>query len=215
MQTDVICIGITIGLVAEKQRDMKKLIASAILLIALAGIANAQRFTVGGKAGANLNKITGMAFNEEYKLGYHLGAFAEIDVNKNWGIQPELIWNQINTRPASGTNPIFNDWQDTTANIQLHYFSIPILLRYNIGSLVTLQLGPQFSILATKDKTLWNNGKEAFKTGDFAMVGGIQVNLGHLRAYGRYNVGLNNLNDVGSQDKWKSQQLQFGVGVAL
>ncbi len=43
---------------------MKKIIASAILVIALSCVANAQRFTVGGKAGANLTKITGKAFKE-------------------------------------------------------------------------------------------------------------------------------------------------------
>lgn len=194
---------------------MKRIIASAILVIALSGIANAQRFSIGGKAGANLTKITGKAFKEEYNLGYHLGLFAEVDLNKKWGIQPELIWNQVNPHPASGTNPILNNWQDSTSTMHLRYLTIPILLRYNIGSLITLNLGPQFGILSSKDKTLWNNSKEAFKSGDFAMVGGVQVNLKMLRVYGRYNIGLSNINDVGNQDKWKSQQLQFGVGLAL
>jgi hypothetical protein len=207
--------GITIGLFVEKQRDMKKIIASVILLIALTGVANAQRFTVGGKAGANLTKITGMAFKEEFNLGYHVGVFAEIDLNQKWGIQPELIWNQVNTHPASGIDSVLNNWQNNTSDIQLQYLTIPILLRYNVGSLVTLHLGPQFGIVTSKDKTLWSNGKAAFKSGDFSMVGGVQLNLNMLRVYGRYNVGLSNLNDVGNQDKWKSQQLQVGVGLAL
>ncbi len=194
---------------------MKKIFASLILSIALTGVANAQRFTVGGKAGANLTKITGMAFKEEYNLGYHLGAFAEIDLNKKWGIQPELIWSQVNTHPASGIDSVLNGWQNHTGSIQLKYLTIPILLRYNVGNLITLHVGPQFGILTTKDKTLWSNGKEAFKSGDFAMVGGVQINLKGLRAYGRYNIGLNNINDIGTQDKWKSQQLQVGVGLAL
>jgi hypothetical protein len=208
-------IGITIELVVEKQRDMKKLIGLAVVLIGLSGIANAQRFTVGGKAGANLTKITGKAFKEEFNLGYHVGAFAEIDLGKKWGIQPELIWNQVNTHPASGIDSVLNNWQHNTSSIQLNYLTIPILLRYNVGSLVTLNLGPQFGILTSKDKTLWNNSKEAFKGGDFSMVGGLQLNLKMLRVYGRYNIGLSNINDVGNQDKWKSQQLQFGVGLAL
>ena len=194
---------------------MKKIIASVILLIALTGAANAQRLTVGGKAGANLTKITGMAFKEEFNLGYHVGVFAEIDLNQKWGIQPELIWNQVNTHPASGIDSVLNNWQNNTSDIQLQYLTIPILLRYNVGSLVTLHLGPQFGIITSKDKTLWSNGKAAFKSGDFSMVGGVQLNLNMLRVYGRYNVGLSNLNDIGTQDKWKSQQLQVGVGLAL
>jgi len=194
---------------------MKKIIASVIFIIALSGIANAQRFSIGGKAGANLTKITGKAFKEEYNLGYQLGVFAEIDLSKKWGIQPELLWNQVNTHRASGIDSVLNNWQNNTGSIQLHYITIPILLRYNIGNLLTLNLGPQFGILQNKNTTLWNNSKEAFKSGDFAMVAGAQINLKTLRLYGRYNIGLSNINDVGTQDKWKSQQLQFGVGVAL
>lgn len=199
----------------DKQRDMKKIIASAILIIALSGIANAQRLSIGGKAGANLTKITGKAFKEEYNLGYQLGLFAEIDLSKKWGIQPEVLWNQLNTNPASGTDAVFNNWQNNTTSIKLNYITIPVLLRYNIGPLITLNLGPQFGILQNKNTNLWNNSKEAFKNGDLALVGGAQINLKTLRLYGRYNIGLNNINDVGNEDKWKSQQLQFGIGVAL
>ena len=209
------CIGITIDLVIEKQGDMKKVIVSAILIVALAGAVNAQTFRIGGKAGANLTKITGKAFTDEYNLGYQLGIFAEIDVNKKWGIQPELIWSQVNTHPATGTSAIYNNWQDSTGTIQLNYLTIPILLRYNIGNLITLNLGPQFGILSSKDKTLWANSKQAFKSGDFSMVGGLQLNLKTFRVYGRYVIGLTNLNDIGTEDKWKSQQLQVGVGVRL
>lgn len=194
---------------------MKNVIASAILIITLSGVANAQRLTFGGKAGANLTKISGEAFKEGFNLGYNLGLFAEFDLSKKWGIQPELVWNQINTHRASGINSALNDWKDNTGTIQLKYITIPILLRYNIGRLITLNLGPQFGILSAKDKTLWSNSKEAFKNGDFSLVGGAQINLKKLRVYGRYNIGLNNINDVGNNDKWKSQQLQFGVGVTL
>ena len=194
---------------------MKKLLASAIVMIALSGVANAQHLTIGGKAGANLTKITGEAFKEGFDLGYHLGLFAEIDLSKKWGIQPELIWNQINTHRASGIDSVLNNWQDNTGSIQLKYLTIPILLRYNVGKLITLNLGPQFGILASKNNTLWKNSKEAFKSGDFGMVGGLQLNLKNLRVYGRYDIGLSNINDVGNNDKWKSQQLQIGVGVTL
>lgn len=56
------------------------------------------------------------------------------------------------------------------------------------------------------------NGQNAFKSGDFAMVGGVQLNFNVLRIYGRYAVGLNNLNDVSNQNNWKSQQIQMGMG---
>jgi hypothetical protein len=81
--------------------------------------------------------------------------------------------------------------------------------------LVTLQAGPQFSILMNNDRTLLQNGEEAFKSGDFAMAGGVTLNLKMLRVYGRYNIGLTNINDIDNQDKWKGQQLQLGLGLRL
>jgi len=204
--------GITIGLLCEKPNNMKRILASAVLLLCLSNVSNAQKFNFGGKAGANMTKITGQAFKDGYDLGYHLGAFAEIDVTNKWGIQPEVIWNQTNTHPASGTSNIF---PSNIQDINLNYLTIPILLRYNVGSLITLNLGPQFGILLNKDQTLLNNGKQAFKSGDLALTGGATINLKMLRVYGRYNVGLNNINDVGSQEKWKSQQVQLGVGISL
>lgn len=194
---------------------MKKLLTSLILLIIFSAVTNAQKLTVGGKLGANLTKVSGQAFNDGYALGYHVGAFAEIDLNKSLGIQPEVLWNQTNTKPASNLNDPLVQWQDNTKDIKLNYLTIPILLRYNVAGPLTLNLGPQFGILLNKDKSLWKNGKQAFKGGDFSLTAGATINVSKLRIYGRYNIGLSNLNDVGNQDSWKSQQVQLGVGVAL
>jgi len=45
------------------------------------------------------------------------------------------------------------------------------------------------------------------------MVLGAQVNLKVLRVYGRYNIGLQNINDFSDQQKWTNQQVQLGVGL--
>ena len=55
----------------------------------------------------------------------------------------------------------------------------------------------------------------AFKGGDFAAVLGAQLNLGLLKVYGRYNIGLSNISDIADQDKWKSQAIQLGVGIKI
>lgn len=193
---------------------MKNIILITVALIGFAVSGNAQGFRVGLKAGANLTKITGSSFNQEFNLGYQLGAFSEIDFNKNFGIQPEVLFSQVNTKRASGFNSIYNNLADVNApsDIQLKYLSIPILLRYNVGKLLTLNLGPEFSVLIDDNENLLKNGSNAFKKGDFAMVGGIGLSLSKFRVYGRYNVGLNNINDIDNQDKWKNQQIQLGLG---
>jgi len=67
----------------------------------------------------------------------------------------------------------------------------------------------------SQDKNFLQNGREAFKNGDFSLVAGAQVKLAQLRVTGRYIIGLSNINDIDNQDKWKSQVIQLSLGIAL
>ncbi len=196
---------------------MKKIIFFLLISTTYAAVTTAQTIHIGAKAGANLTKIDGKSFNEEYKIGYQAGAFLDIDFNKNWGIQPEVLFSQSQTRVDSGFKEIYQQFPNSVIGHKAHlnYLSIPVLLRLNAGNLLTLNVGPQFSILTNKDQTLVQNGKNAFKTGDVAAVFGAEINLHALKIYGRYNIGLNNLNDISDQDKWKNKQLQFGIGLKI
>jgi len=197
---------------------MKKLVLSVLILVAAATASQAQGIRLGVKAGANLNKISGQSFNDGFDLAYHAGIFIEADINKKWGIQPELLWNESTSKPSNFKtvySTSASSTLNTSQNIKLDYLSIPVLLRYNVGGILSLNAGPQFSILVNQDKTLLQNGQSAFKNGDLAMVLGGQINLKVLRIYGRYNIGLNNINDIDSKDKWTSQQIQVGLGLRL
>lgn len=190
---------------------MKKIILSAVTIIAFSSVTLAQGFHLGAKAGANLGKIDGVSFENEFNLGYQLGGFAEIDFSKGFGIQPEVLFSQTETtvtdEPLSGLT--------SGEKIQLNYLSVPVLLRLNASKLLTFHIGPQFSVLTNNHKTTAGNVGDAFTGGDFAMVAGAQVNLGALKIYGRYNIGLNNINEIGDQEKWKNQQVQFGLGLRI
>jgi hypothetical protein len=195
---------------------MKKVVLSIMMLVAVASASQAQGIRLGVKAGGNLNKIEGQSFNDGFAFSYHLGGFLEVDFNKKWGIQPELLWSQTAAKPSSfstvystSVNPALNG----NENIKLDYLSIPLLLRYNVGGILSLNAGPQYSILLKKDKTLLQNGQSAFKDGDFALVLGGQLNFSALRVYGRYNIGLQNINDIDNKDKWTNQQIQLGLGL--
>lgn len=193
---------------------MKRIILSGLGLLFMSVAVNAQGLRLGIKGGANLSKISGHSFNDEFKTGYQLGGFAEIDFSKEIGIQPEILFSEFRGRTGSNISDI-TAGLNRDENIKLNYLSIPILLRINVAKELTLNVGPQYSILVNNHKTTLQNGQDAFKSGDFAMVGGAQLNLGALRIYGRYNIGLSNINDLGDQDKWKSQQLQFGLGLTF
>ncbi len=191
---------------------MKKIILSIFILACYMNI-NAQNVAIGIKVGSNLTKITGKAFTEEYQLGYNAGAFAEISLSNDFGIQPEVLFNQVNTKKASGIDSVFNGWQQNTSDIKLNYLTIPILFRYNLNKLLSINVGPQYGILLNKNESLWANGKEAIKSGEFSMIGGVTVNIKRIRVIGRYIIGLNSINDVQNSDSWKSQQIQLGFGL--
>ncbi len=167
-------------------------------------------FRLGVKAGANLNKIEGQSFDDGFNFSYHAGAFAEIDFAKRWGIQPEVIWSQTSTKPANNIDAIYST---LPTNIKLDYLMVPVLLRYSPIGLLSFVAGPQFGVLINKNENLLTNGQHAFKSGDLSMVLGAQVNLKVLRIYGRYNVGLQNINDFTDQQKWTNQQVQLGLGL--
>lgn len=190
---------------------MKRIILSAAAFILFSAIATAQGFHVGAKVGANLDKINGQAFKDGYNLGYHLGGFMEIDFSKSIGIQPEILFSQTNTKATDDLGEIFKPGD----NIKLNYLNIPVLLRVNASKLLTLNAGPQFSILMNNHETLLENGQDAFKSGDLALVLGAQLNFSSLKLYGRYNIGLSDISDIDNQDQWKSQQFQLGVGLRL
>ncbi|MBS1730126.1 MAG: PorT family protein [Bacteroidetes bacterium] len=193
---------------------MKKIVLIAAGFLFFQTISQAQSFHLGAKAGVNLNKIDGQAFKDGFEAGFHLGGFVEINLSNTLGIQPEILFNQTNTTVASNATDIYNlalNGEKKTLN----YLSIPILLRINAGKLLTFNLGPQYSILMNTHETILQNGEDAFKSGDLAAVLGAQVNLGSLKVYGRYNIGLNNINDIDNQDKWKNQQIQLGLAFRL
>ena len=167
----------------------------------------------GVKVGTTINKIAGESFKDQFTFGYHVGGFATVKLGKKFSLQPEVLFNQVNTDTSSNFSSVYQF--NHVNKIQLKYLSIPILLNYNVNKLLALQLGPQFGILIDQNKDLLKNGGEAFKKGDFSMAGGAQLKFLKFRVYGRYLIGLNDLSNIGSQDKWKSQSVQLGVGIAL
>jgi hypothetical protein len=194
---------------------MKRLLLAFTAIVAFSVASYSQGgFKLGVKLGTNLNKIQGQSFDQGFDVAYHLGGFAEIDFNKKWGIQPELLWSQTVGRRSDFDN-IYSDVVNPAGaeKVKLNYLSIPVLLRYNVGSILTLNAGPQFGILIKDDKTLLQNGESAFKDGDFALALGGQLNFSFLRIYGRYNIGLRNINDIDDQEKWTNQQIQLGLGL--
>lgn len=195
---------------------MKTKLSALLALVFFTQAAMAQ-FHLGIKGGVNITKVQGKAFRDEFRYGYHLGGFAEIGLGGRLGIQPEVLFNQYQTRADSSFSNVYqnsvsiSNYQD----VKLNYLTIPLLLNYKLGSLLSLQAGPQYGILIDQSKNLIQNGKAAFKNGDLSLVGGAQIHISKIRLQGRYFVGLNNVSDISDQNKWKNQGFQLSFGLAL
>ena len=172
--------------------------------------AYAQEFHLGAKAGANLGKLDGVAYSQGFNLGYQLGGFVEYDFNDKWGLQGEVLFSQTNTKFRDSYQSVWDEKFEKKKT--LNYVSVPLLFKYNPNGLISLHAGPQFSFLANKNDSTWENGKKLFKDTDFSLVAGAEVNLGPLFAYGRYVWGFSDINNA-LKEKATTQQIQVGVGV--
>ncbi|HMG66979.1 MAG TPA: porin family protein [Chitinophagaceae bacterium] len=174
------------------------------------------QFHLGIKAGANLTKVDGKSFKQAFKYGYSVGGFAELGLGNKFSFEPEVLFNQYSSTLDSNYKSIYeNVIASDQSKVKLNYLTIPLLLDYKFLGPIHLQAGPQFGVLMSQDKNFLQNGKNAFKNGDFSMVAGAQIKLAQLRITGRYIVGLSNINDIDNQDKWKNQVVQLSVGIAL
>jgi len=198
----------------------KKSVALSLILFVIAATqVNAQGFHLGVKAGANIFKVDGQSFKQGFEFGYNVGAFAELNFTSVIGIQPELNFNQTNYHTGDHFGDIFPGGPNDVKG-KLRYLSIPILLSIRPIPLLSLQLGPQFGILLNGDQHLVDNAGDAFKKGDFSLVGGAQLNLGSLKVGGRYIIGLTDINDLGNgnasnPEKWKNQGFQVYAGFRI
>jgi hypothetical protein len=174
----------------------------------------AQGFHLGVKAGANIFKIDGQSYDNEFKFGYNVGAFSEINFTKQIGIQPEVMFNQTNYRTGDHFSAIYPGGTDDLKG-KLNYLTIPVLLSIRPVPLLSILVGPQFGILLNGDQHLTTQAKDAFKKGDFALVGGAQLNLASFKLGARYVVGLTDINDLDDSEKWKNQGFQVYAGFRI
>lgn len=194
-------------------------ILAAIMLTSVQLLA--QGFHIGVKGGTNLTKMQGRSFDQGFQWGFSAGGFAELNFSNHIGIQPEVVFSQTKTRTADNFSSIYYQTIDggyNNQNITLNYLSIPILLSLKPIPILSILVGPQFGIKLNENNSIVRSGKEAFKTGDFSVVGGAQLNLGGFKAGARYAIGLNNaaaIKDIENVDTWKSQSIQFYIGFRI
>lgn len=174
---------------------MKKL-ALSVLLIVIVSTLYAQEKEVqdkkiifGVKAGLNVSTVYGdLDYNPN--IGFYIGGLADFVISKKIHIQQELLYSMEGFKDS-----------------RIGYLRLPIMAKYYISKKFNVQLGATTGL-----KTNANNS-DGIKSLDIGPALGCSYELPKGLTFDfRYNVGLNNINNVSGGSEFKNSALQLGIG---
>lgn len=192
---------------------MKKLLIVIFASIAISATSQ-EKFGIGIKIGQNFSSVNSVAV-DRHAASYHGGVTAQIGLTEKISLVPEVMLSQTKLATNPSIIDVLGDNNLKPETYHLNYLIVPLLVQVKPFSGLLLQAGPQYGILIDQKKDGVENAQLAFKEGEFSFVGGAKVNLGGFFVYGRYVVGLQNINDLQDQAKWKTRQWQLGIGMNL
>lgn len=186
-----------------------------VFFILLLSTASYSQTAFGLKGGLNFTTLNVSDAQATYnsRTGYHAGLFVREKFGKA-AIQPELLlFTQQNT--IDNYQGFYSVTQSFT------YLSFPLLFKfYPIGGL-NLHLGPQFGLLLDGERktnygalgTTNEDIKNYYKKSDISLSTGFgyDFNFG-LGIDVRYNIGLQDINNVSNGEKAKSQIFLISIG---
>lgn len=157
----------------------------------------AQIMKIGIKAGVNYANFTSSKLQTDALTSYHAGLVANFRLSEKFSIQPEVMYS---TQGASYKNVV------DEVKAELGYVSVPVLARIGLGKSVSLDLGPQFSWLASKNVDVNTDVKEL----DFGAAGGLSLKLtDNFFLQGGYILGLS---EIGKNADIKNSVGQLSIG---
>tara|TARA_B110000967_G_C18650508_1_gene443095 strand:- start:54 stop:665 length:612 start_codon:yes stop_codon:yes gene_type:complete len=199
---------------------MKKVLFTAVVVLLGLGNVSAQEVKFGAKVGLNSSNFTGDLEDSDAKIGFNLGAFAEISLSDKFIFQPELLFSTQGTSLEDST-----DSEAYKQTIKANYLNIPLLIKYGITDKFALEFGPQLGfLLSAKAKveetfdgetiSIEQDIKDSFKSIDFGLNFGASFDVAENIMIGaRYNLGLSDITDGEDSEDFKVQNAVFSFSV--
>jgi opacity protein-like surface antigen len=172
------------------------LIVSVLMLHTVAGQDNGKPAfkKFGFRAGANFSHINfakgvpppTTPINTNWGAGIAFGFLMQVHISGGLFVQPEYLYSQTGGE-AKSNNTVY----------KLNYFSLPVLLKYQLHEKFSLLAGPQFDLLINAKETV--NGSSTDITHDteersLAATAGMEFQLlPSLSVCARYMHGLNHI----------------------
>lgn len=159
--------------------------------------AGSHDFRFGAKAGLNVSTLSSNSlYDYTGKPGFHIGGVVEIPFSDMFLLQPEALFS------LQGSGYDYVGYDDDNTN--LFYFTVPVLLKYNVWDELYIEGGPQIGIL------LGDNVDDAYPGLEYdtnmidaglAFGAGYRLN-DNFYFQGRFNIGfINAIEDTTSKNR--------------
>jgi len=151
----------------------------------LEGKSAAENSGFGLKGGLNIATAYGKHdtfYSEPAKINtFHAGAYVQFSITDNFSLQPEILFSRkgfeaFNSGVAGGNTKFVFD-----------YFDVPLLLSFRVFNNISLQLGPQASVMMTVKENNRELDKAGYNSFDYGGVGGLEGRFSAFRVGARYN----------------------------
>ena len=183
---------------------IKKITQSIILLfmIAIPSFMYAQGVGFGLKGGVNFANQSITNITTESITGFHGGGYFVLAFSESWAVQPEVFFSS-----QGAELPELDELNE------FNYLSIPVLLSLRPLSFLSIEAGPQISLLLDAKNRADNSIKDDFNRSDIGLAAGITLHspIG-LNGGLRYVWGLTNISNLENDLEVKNRMVQIFLG---
>lgn len=197
---------------------MRKLLAAIVAVLLCSSIVFGQKMkqkaAFGFKAGVNVSGFRPAVDYQDVDLGVKLGqvfgAFVQIPVSSKVFVQPEFLYSQMGAKAKSTL------WSDVT--FRYNYFSIPILVKYNVVKSFNVYAGIENDFLIrARQKQVYKTSTITYnvKDFDFAYTAGIGTSAKKWTFDLRYIHGSQDVSAAPGETTFYNQAVQVTIGYKL
>jgi hypothetical protein len=181
-----------------------------VFVLSICTITFSQHAKFGIKGGLNAARLEVERADEdaiESRLSFHVGGFAHIHLNRNWAIQPELLYSGQGMIQELGGREF--EWK-------VNYVNVPVMVQYMFNGGFRIQAGPQIGFLTSAEIEDQESEADRDIDDDLKKVDvSLPVGIGYMSPSGfgvdaRYVIGLSDINDAGSNDI-RNRVFQVGI----
>jgi hypothetical protein len=155
-----------------------------------------------------INNVNNPDVEAAYKMksGIHAGVFMTADGENDFGLAAEVLYSN------KGVNAL--------NRVNLHYITIPILIRYGLNENWIAEAGPEIGYLVTANSKYGNLNSTWDNKLDVGLDAGLQYKLGKVDLGVRFNAGFSSVIRTGGggsneRIRYLNRVAQFSLSIPI